>query len=133
MREMPTVLVVDDDPDTLYILSEVLAAIGCSTVTARNGIEALEYMARNPLPDLLMTDLSMPLMDGKGLIESLRRRCAAQGVPMVPVIVVTGAWHERDLAPAQGTYECIIYKPFDIQTVMKAAASALRLPPPRHS
>ena len=39
--EMPTVLVVDDDP-THYILSEVLAAIGCSTVTARNGIEALE-------------------------------------------------------------------------------------------
>jgi CheY-like chemotaxis protein len=68
----PTVLVVDDDPEFRAVVGEVLAAEGCSVYEAANGREALDLL-RDLLPDLILLDLMMPVMNGWDLYAELQR------------------------------------------------------------
>jgi two-component system chemotaxis response regulator CheY len=67
------VLVVDDNPDILEALGEILDAEGFQSHRARNGHEALER-AEAVTPDLVLLDLLMPVMDGWELMRELRAR-----------------------------------------------------------
>jgi len=64
------VLVVDDDPDILDALSEILEVEGYEVQRARNGREALQRLEHAP-PDLVLLDLMMPVMDGWEFARSL--------------------------------------------------------------
>jgi DNA-binding response OmpR family regulator len=64
------VLVVDDDPDILDALSEILEVEGYEVQRARNGREALQRLEHGP-PDLVLLDLMMPVMDGWEFARSL--------------------------------------------------------------
>jgi len=80
-----TVLVVDDSPMDRLLTSTLLQNLGGWNVqTANNGVEALNLVAQSP-PDLVLTDLLMPEMDGLELVEALR-----SNHPLVPVILMTG-------------------------------------------
>ena len=68
-----TILLVDDEPAQLMLLRMLLEQQEYSVVTAGNGQEALELFRKNPNIRLVVTDLDMPIMDGYGLIENLRR------------------------------------------------------------
>jgi two-component system response regulator MprA len=68
---MPTVLVVDDDPKLLKMLSRTLVYENLNVITAMNGIEALQ-MVNSHKPDLLIVDWMMPKIDGLELIRQLR-------------------------------------------------------------
>ncbi len=75
MVNLSTILVVDDDPLILSVMLQVLArAVAPSThiLTAYNGEEGLR-VALEAQPDLIITDLMMPKMDGYELVQSLRR------------------------------------------------------------
>jgi CheY-like chemotaxis protein len=75
MVNLSSILVVDDDPLILSVMLQVLArAVAPSTniMTAYNGEEGLR-LARQNLPDVIITDLMMPKMDGFELVESIRR------------------------------------------------------------
>lgn len=75
MVNLSSILVVDDDPLILSVMLQVLArAVAPSTqiMTAYNGEEGLK-LARQILPDVIITDLMMPKMDGFELVESFRR------------------------------------------------------------
>ncbi len=79
MVNLTSILVVDDDPLILSVMLQVLArAVAPSTniMTAYNGEEGLK-LARQVLPDIIITDLMMPKMDGFELVESFRREEAA--------------------------------------------------------
>jgi len=80
------VLVVDDDPGTIEMASEVLRAAGYSPVTARNGREALAILAETPV-DAVLLDLIMPEMDG---FEVLRRIRDIRGLREIAIVVLTG-------------------------------------------
>lgn len=79
----PDVLVVDDDPDARAILGTILSRAGWRVRYAENGLEALTEIERQ-LPQLIITDLMMPVMDGIEFMRRLRQqpRCTA-----IPVIV----------------------------------------------
>ncbi|OGT97964.1 MAG: hypothetical protein A2079_02300 [Geobacteraceae bacterium GWC2_48_7] len=78
------ILVVDDDIFVLEMLSSILEASGYSTVTAENGLQALEKSIADPTISLIVSDVNMPEMDGIQLIKELRK----QGLD-VPIIMVT--------------------------------------------
>jgi CheY-like chemotaxis protein len=76
------VLVVDDDPDILEALSEILEAEGFEIRRARNGKEALERLEPEP-PHLILLDLMMPVMDGWEFAQRMRQRPAVADVPII--------------------------------------------------
>ena len=79
------VLIVEDSPDCLQPLKRLLQLAGHEVACARDGVEALT-LVRSFRPDKLVTDLSMPGMDGVGLIEAIRRD---RSLAHLPVIVYT--------------------------------------------
>jgi signal transduction histidine kinase/DNA-binding LacI/PurR family transcriptional regulator/AraC-like DNA-binding protein/ActR/RegA family two-component response regulator len=83
-----TILLVDDDVDTLEVHSRLIhqQIPGCSVLQARNGREALEILEYK-LPDLILLDLMMPVLDGFGVLDALRERESTRDIP---VTVLTG-------------------------------------------
>src|SRR5205823_10285278 len=84
--EKPRVLVVDDYPDAREMYSEYLEYCGFEVVQAANGIEALQR-ALETQPDIILMDLSLPVMDGW---EATRRLKADKRTGKIPVVALTG-------------------------------------------
>ncbi len=82
MLESPTLLVTDDDPDTVKILTRYLDGYDYHILTAGNGKEALAIIEREPV-HLLITDLVMPSMDGLALTKAVKAYNPAIVVLMV--------------------------------------------------
>lgn len=112
---MAEILVAEDETDIAVILREILEMAGHHVTWAADGAMALGLIESGPLPDVILTDLKMPRMSGKRLIEALRSnpRTAA-----LPVILVTGAVPNTDDFPPDGSYDYLIVKPFDIWDVV---------------
>jgi DNA-binding response OmpR family regulator len=89
----PTILVVDDDHDTLWLVQTMLAGKGFSVVTARGGAEALEMVQRSA-PALILLDVMMPEMSGYEVLARLKTNRATS---RVPVILVTAKGHDDDV------------------------------------
>jgi two-component system cell cycle response regulator DivK len=85
-RDRPRVLVVDDYPDAREMYSEYLKYCGFDVIEAGNGMEALER-AEDSAPDIILMDLSLPVMDGW---EATRRLKAGQSTAHIPVVALTG-------------------------------------------
>ena len=115
---MSTVLLVDDEPGVLFTLSEVLNDRGHRVLTARSGNEALGKLDD---AEAVLTDLSMPGMDGLELMTQIVARDAT-----LPIILLTAHGSERVAVAAmkQGAYDYLA-KPFDIDEVALVIERAL--------
>lgn len=106
-----TILVVDDEMDNLIVISHVLMFYGATVHTARDGVEALEQLKKISLPDLIISDISMPHMDGWILLSAIR-----EIYENIPVIAVTAhampGYKERVMAAGFTDY---ISKPIDVK------------------
>lgn len=105
-----TVLVVDDEPTILEMLIDVLGDEGFTVQTATDGRQALDRVLTT-LPDLILTDLMMPLLDGRALLRSLREQ---PHTAHIPVLLMSAAGHLR----ADDTFSGFIAKPFSIETLL---------------
>ncbi|HRR33029.1 MAG TPA: response regulator [Kiritimatiellia bacterium] len=94
---MKKALIVDDRADNLYLLRALLQGRGCEVAEARNGVEALDLARRTP-PDIAITDLLMPVMDGYTL---LRQWKADATLKSIPIVVYTATYTDsQDEKPA---------------------------------
>jgi CheY-like chemotaxis protein len=121
---MPRVLVVDDDPNTVEMLSKALSLFGHQPERAFSGEEALDQVSER-LPDVVLLDLMMPGIDG---YETLRRLRGLPGGNQVPVIVVTAS-SEPDLeqrVAAAGATGCL-RKPVQLSVLADLIDSCLAL------
>ncbi|MBW6525980.1 response regulator [Sphingomonas sp. RHCKR7] len=83
-----TIMTVDDSPSMRMLLRAALTDLGYNVVEAEDGVHALETLQNfepEEEPDLLITDINMPRMDGFGLIEQVR----ADGRRTLPILVLT--------------------------------------------
>jgi PAS domain S-box-containing protein len=113
------VLVVDDDADSLSLASVALGHCGARVTAARSGSEALEAVKADA-PDVLVSDLGMPGMDGIQLIRELRE---ATGTVM-PAVAVTAYAHSADVARTLAAgYRMHLSKPLDPMRLAEAVAS----------
>ncbi len=119
---METVLIVDDEKNYPPILSAILEEEGYETLTANNGITALEIVQNSDL-DLVLTDMKMPLMDG---IELLERIKAID--PDLPVIMMTahGTVEKAVEAMQKGAYNYIL-KPFNNKSLIIYVKKAMAM------
>jgi signal transduction histidine kinase/AraC-like DNA-binding protein/ABC-type sugar transport system substrate-binding protein len=87
-HDVRTILVVDDDPDTLEMHARIVQAHSQThrVLTARNGLEALDILQRAEI-DLVVLDLIMPELDGFAVLEAMHEKGVTREIP---VIVVTG-------------------------------------------
>lgn len=107
-------LVVDDSEDTIRMLQELLKIGGANVMTANNGAEALR-LAREHEFDVILSDISMPEMDGFEFLQRLRE---IDGRQDVPVVAITGFGRSDDIARvrAAGFYSHLT-KPLNLQTL----------------
>jgi CheY-like chemotaxis protein len=113
------ILVVDDDADSLYIMELLFNRLGFAVTTASNGREALGRVSSYPI-DLLLTDLSMPVMDGVELCRRLKASPSSRHIP----IIVTSALPQ--LPPAlEGVVSAYLRKPIDFERLREALAAHL--------
>ena len=91
---MQRILVVEDSSVVQSIVKLALRRYGCAIECARNGVEALEAIARVGEPDLILVDINMPRMSGLELLGELR---GSGAVPRIPVIIVSTEGEEHDV------------------------------------
>lgn len=118
MTTAPSILVVDDDPAIRKMTRLVLEAEGYAVRAAGDGREALAEIAREP-PDLVLSDVRMPELDGVALLAELRRRA-----PDLPVVLFS-ALHDRIDDPGVA----FLPKPFDIPHLLDTVHGALAASP----
>jgi len=87
----PTILVIEDDPDARLLIQSVLIHAGFQVVVAADGQEGLEKVLSSR-PDLIVTDVAMPRLNGLGLIQRIRSTPAFQ---RVPILAITSFGTER--------------------------------------
>lgn len=118
----PKILVVDDTSISRVILRNILTRMGATIVEASNGQEALWEMEKTN-PDLVITDLSMPVMDGFTMMDKAKN---VKG-ESIPVIVVSVYADKERLVRAVrlGAVDYIV-KPFEQETVVKKVQNALK-------
>ncbi len=103
-------LVVDDDPGLLLAVSETLRAEGYDVSTARRGSDALVHVAHT-LPDLIISDIRMPGMDGYQLVRNLRSNARTR---LVPIVFLTAKDETSDRIQGFRTgVDAYITKPFE--------------------
>ena len=111
------ILLVEDEPDTLDMLSAHLEALGFGTIRCASALEALEVSNRHPF-DILISDIAMPGMDGLQLISTLRQR---NGLQNVPAIALTGYAAPKDIAAAlRAGFDLHLSKPIDPEELTTA-------------
>lgn len=123
---MATILIVDTNPVERRAYTTLLGNFGHRLLEASDGAQALE-VARAELPDLVITDILMPHIDGFTLVRRLRAEPLLAGVP---VIFQTSSYHELEvqrLAQASGVKQ-ILSKPADPQEIMRAINETLKRP-----
>jgi CheY-like chemotaxis protein/nitrogen-specific signal transduction histidine kinase len=120
-----TILIADDQPDNLLLLSRYLEAEGYSYIKAKDGVETLEK-TRNHLPDLILLDINMPNKDGFTVLEEIRADPATEHIP---VIILTAA--RLDSAEIQSGLNMgaddYVTKPFDRKELLARIRTKLRV------
>lgn len=105
-----TILVVDDEQPILDLLSDVLRDEGYTVFTARTGVEALRIAQSTPV-SLVLTDLMMPQLDGRGLLVALREDARTANVPVLLMTAIN--------FPKDAQFNALIRKPFDLGDMLE--------------
>ena len=120
------ILVVDDDPDARARMRSVLERNGWTVSEAANGREALDTVAHAP-PQLILLDLTMPVMDGFAFLHELRQR---PGCNEIPVVVLTARDLDADERKRLGGADRVLSKG---ETNLRLLAGELRALTPSHA
>jgi len=118
------VLVVEDNPEVLAVLREVLARHGYEVEEARHGAAALVALTRPAasLPDVVILDIGLPVQSGVSILDFVRNVRRSD----VPVVVLTGsATHEQEAELQHLGISEYLRKPASSQAVLAAVARAL--------
>lgn len=124
---MAKVLVVDDEPAIVMLIRFILEKAGHSVAEAHNGLEALGALGVNPenpaaeLPDLILLDMMMPVMDGLAAAKAMSDHPRAS---KIPILVVSAKGDMRPLFESMPQVAGFFQKPFDPGPLRDAVARA---------
>lgn len=116
-----TILIADDNDDNRELLQLLLVGAGYDVHEARNGSECLA-MARDLKPDLIVVDLSMPVMDGWTTFRELRSN---EETKFIPCMAVTANAELDRIQALQTGFSAYVSKPFSSDVLLKTVAEVL--------
>ncbi|MEO1619993.1 MAG: response regulator, partial [Cyanobacteria bacterium J06632_3] len=119
-----TILLVDDQPQNLHLLSELLEEQGYDVQQAINGYVALEAIAKN-IPDLVLLDIFMPQIDGYGVCQQIKSNPATEDVPVIFISALDEPWDKVKAFSAGGSD--YITKPFKVVEVLARVENQLKI------
>ncbi|MBK7900122.1 MAG: Hpt domain-containing protein [Betaproteobacteria bacterium] len=122
---LPTVLVVDDSLTVRKITGRLLAREGYQVVTAKDGVDALEQL-QEIVPDVILSDIEMPRMDGFELVRNIRADAQWKTVPIIMITSRTADKH-RNYAQEIGA-DHYLGKPYDEEELLGLIARYTRAP-----
>jgi CheY-like chemotaxis protein len=107
------ILIVDDDPVVLNLVSKMAARLGYQPTVAEDGVDALYYLTRTHY-DLVLTDYDMPFIDGYQLADQIKEKHFG-----TRVIVMTGSCEPDvlDMLDGSGIVDGVLVKPFNLNTM----------------
>ncbi|MDQ4078925.1 MAG: response regulator [Chloroflexota bacterium] len=114
MMEGKIILVVEDERNIVELVSEVLADEGYQVMTARDGQEGLDRVAET-VPDLILSDVMMPVLDGRAMGRALQSDPVYQDIPLVLMSAVS----ENALDAEDLSYHAFLSKPFELDTLVE--------------
>lgn len=115
-----TVLLVEDEAMVRAVAERALARQGYTVLTAENGEAALELLEKTDKPDLLISDVVMPSMDGPTMVHHVRKR-----YPDLPILFMSGYAEEQLRKSIDLDNVAFLPKPFSVQQLAEAARSVL--------
>lgn len=99
-----TIMIAEDDASNRDLLSEMIRGWGYSVIEARNGAEALEKVTES-LPDLVVCDIRMPVLDGVGFVRAIRRDNRLANLPVIALTGFDAEDHDAILSAGFTTYQ----------------------------
>jgi len=108
----PRILVIDDDEGIREAMVSILQVMGYSVASAINGKDALDYLRNAATPDLIISDLAMPIMDGR---QFRREQVKEPRLAKIPVIVVSALSDQTDIDANE-----IFIKPVEVEILLAA-------------
>lgn len=122
----PQILLVEDSEEISSLLDYLLQRAGFIVALARDGKQAMDYIEREPPPDLAVLDILLPYFSGFELVEKIR---ASASWKHVPIVMLTAKSHEKDIVRALelGANDYIL-KPFQPNEVIARLKRFLRSP-----
>ena len=124
MAPRSKILIVDDEPFNVDLLEQQLEEFGYTTVSARNGQEALDKVAAEA-PDLILLDVMMPIMDGFTVCRRLKEHDETRLIPIV-IMTALGAVEDRIRGIEAGADD-FLTKPVDERELLARLQTTLRL------
>lgn len=121
------ILIVEDVPNVLELLEVTLRFKGYAVITARNGEEALEAVAKQK-PALIVTDILMPKMDGYALVQKLRLNHETRSIPVVFLSATYVTPEDKQFALSLGAAR-FMEKPIDTEDFLLTVAEILTQQP----
>jgi two-component system cell cycle sensor histidine kinase/response regulator CckA len=115
-----TILLVEDEDMVRAVAERALSRQGYTVLTAENGEAALELLAANPRPDLLISDVMMPLMDGPTMVRHARAQ-----YPDLPILFMSGYAEETLRKSINLDNVSFLAKPFSVQELAEATREVL--------
>lgn len=122
--EKEKILVVEDTPAIAYIIQAALTKEGYHVILAHDGIEGLK-LALTEKPDLILSDLNMPRMDGYGLLRNLRSNTSTAGIPVV--LLTSKATPEEEHKALEFGFIDFVAKPVQPIRIVTRVRRALEL------
>ena len=120
---MPTVLVVDDSLTVRKITGRLLAREGYQVITAKDGVDALEHLVET-IPDVMISDVEMPRMDGFDLVRNVRADPRLQALPIIMITSRTAEKH-RNYALEIGAND-YLGKPYEEDKLLELIAGYVK-------
>jgi CheY-like chemotaxis protein len=116
------ILIVDDNPDILMLVSKMATHLGYRPTIAENGVDALSYLTKGHF-DLVITDYNMPFMDGYQLADHIKEKHFG-----TKVIIMTGHSESDvvDLLDGSGIVDGLLLKPFSMNTMKTKIEMAIQ-------
>ncbi len=108
------ILVVDDEPKNLKLLSDVLMFSGYKVYAAKDGQEAVD-MAMNFKPNLILMDLQLPVLDGVSAARILKNNPETSTIPIL--VLSGGGVSDEKFCDCEGLWDGFIAKPFNLKSL----------------